>query len=376
MLIQNITILLIFIKIIFGYFLYTEKSLYKLSVLCIFYGSAMFFYLYGRIPNDITENYSFFSNILIISFLILTQAIFHLFYLLTNLIKNIKNTYKRAFSFASLLVISEILISYSMSIIYAKKVTLDFVFSNLGFAISLTPLTFFAKWGHVFILTFIFGLIVAFIIELKIQKKFLILVTFCFLSISFFNMNSFIKNEKEKKYPELERVLIKKEGARFIKNDFTKLYESKYDLIIDGDIIKEEGKTYNTSIFYDIKNDKKVVNYKAFLVPFGEYLPDSFGWIKYIYPDVYDKMKREHTYIPKEKNEVFIYNGKRIITLICSDAWSISTALKIKKQNADFVVLQRSDTAFNYSDVYDANVLLWKQVTYSFLETNILDVNR
>lgn len=128
MLIQNITILLIFIKIIFGYFLYTEKSLYKLSVLCIFYGSAMFFYLYGRIPNDITENYSFFSNILIISFLILTQAIFHLFYLLTNLIKNIKNTYKRAFSFASLLVISEILISYSMSIIYAKKSYTRFCF--------------------------------------------------------------------------------------------------------------------------------------------------------------------------------------------------------------------------------------------------------
>ncbi len=374
--IQNIAFLLILIKIIFVYFLYTEKSFYKLFFASIVYGYAMFFFLYGRIPNDITGNYSLFSNILIISFLILIQAIFHLSYLFTNFAKKMKKTYIKIFSFSILLVISELLISYGMSIVFAKRLALDFVFSNTGFALSFTPFVYFAKYTHVFILTFIFGLLIGSFLESKIQKKFLILITFCFFSITYFNMSNFLKREESKSYAELEKVLIKKEGARWIRNDFTKLYEKKYDLIIDGDIIKEEGKTYNTSIFYDIKNDKKVINYKSFLVPFGEYLPSTFSWIKYIYPDVYEKMKTEHTYTAKEKNEVFVYNDKKIITLICSDAWSPASTLKVKIQQPDFVILQRSDTAFNYSDVYDANILLWKPVAYNFLETNVLDVNR
>lgn len=374
--IQNIAILLILIKIIFVYFLYTEKSFYKLFFAAMIYGSSMFLFFYGRIPNDITGNHSLFSNIIIISFLILVQASFHTFYLITNFTKKIKNTYLKVFTFPTLLAISEFLIIYSMSIAFAKRLALDFVFSNTGFALSFTSFVYLAKWGHVFLLTFVFGLLISSLLELKIQKKFLILIVFCFLSVTYFNMNLFLKREEDKSYAELGKVLIKKEGARWIRNDFTKLYERKYDLIIDGDVIKEEGKTYNTSIFYDIKNDKKVINYKSFLVPFGEYLPSTFSWIKYIYPDVYDKMKTEHTYTVKDKNEVFVYNGKKIITLICSDAWSITSVRKVKIQKPDFVILQRSDTAFNYSDVYDANVLLWKPVLYSFLGTNVLDVNR
>lgn len=122
-----------------------------------------------------------------------------------------------------------------------------------------------------------------------------------------------------------------------------------------------------------MKNEKQYVVYKRFLMPFGEFFPSGFSFLKYINNDLYQNILKRRSYVSVDKNKIFEFDGKTFAILLCSDAWSPVTASKIKDQNPDYIILQRSERLFHDRSLYEANVLMWKSLLQNYFDTTIID---
>lgn len=184
---------------------------------------------------------------------------------------------------------------------------------------------------------------------------------------------SFYTSSEEEVNLQNDRILIREEDSRMVNFLNREELSQKYDLIVDGNTETAKNGMYNVSNIYDFKNGDQYIVYKRFLMPFGEFFPWGFSFLKYINPDLYQSILDRHNYISVDKNKVFEFGGKRFGVLICSDAWSPVTTSNIKDQNPDYVILQRRERLFHDRALYEANVLMWKRVLESYFDKPVID---
>ena len=294
----------------------------------------------------------------------------------------------------------------TLAIINTATFVPDYAFTNVGYALAYSPFIFMAKYVHVYGLTFILGLIIAALSEIETNKKnvniilkiyinkkyFKLLLFVLFFSSCFIFYKNDVYNQKviggdQSSRDRLEvmlsdsRVLVKKEDAGYIKilnknNVNTQEVLKSYDLLVDGETRMSRTGMYNVSHVYDNINGVEYTNYKRFLMPFGEYLPHFFYFLKYINSEMFEVITARHTYTSVDNNKVWTYDGKRYATLLCSDAWSPVSVRDIKKQNPDVVILQRSERLFKNRSIYIANVNMWKMVLVQYIGVPVVDVNK
>ncbi len=398
-----VTSLSILIKILFVYNLAVSKS-FKRSIIYSFIYSILFWsFLFSLLPLSKFETSSNFLDFVFILIIVLCFSVLHTVYAITFLSNNIfkkylshvkYNIFVKSFIFAFLLCVSELFISSLMSVFTNGSYTPDYAFVNVGYALSYSPFIYIAKYLHVYGLTFLLGIIIYLItnskskinyildlnplllstlkIKTKLNLKFKILhiLFFLFCSSFYFSQD---KNILEK-LPD--NILVKNEDARYVTSKNRDKLAKRYDLIVDGNTEYFDGNLYNVSHIYDNKNGIEYKNYKRFLMPFGEYMPSYFEFVKYFNADIYNSIKNRHTYTSVEnKNNVFSFDGKVYATLLCSDAWSPISTYKIKKQNPDILILQRREVLFHNSPIYQVNVNMWKNIMVRYMSVPVIDVN-
>ncbi|MDQ5957368.1 MAG: hypothetical protein QG614_343 [Patescibacteria group bacterium] len=377
------TVLLIVLKISFVYYLYNIKEGQKFSRIyrtSFIFGLLSWSFLYTMLPLDQIKEPNNILDFLFISIVIISLSLPNVFYaIVASAVSKLRfiNKYIKILIFAIYLAFAEFVISTSVALIMDKSLIPDYAFTNLGLALAHSPLAYFAKYGHVYILTFLLAAILAFISEFKNEnyRHISLLVLFIF-AISLYNNPSDLdyENSKVKAFNNPDKVLIGAEDSRIVNFSNYQELKSKYDLVVDGDTeVDDLGNMYNVSNIYDMKNEKQYVVYKRFLMPFGEFFPSGFSFLKYINNDLYQNILKRRSYVSVDKNKIFEFDGKTFAILLCSDAWSPVTASKIKDQNPDYIILQRSERLFHDRSLYEANVLMWKSLLQNYFDTTIID---
>ena len=377
-------ILLVSTKIIFIVSLCLACRLKKMLMLSYLYGVISLSYFFCVLPlTAYKENTSLLDFIFVLC-VALFYSIFYSLYSISTFVKNkiFINNKKinkicKVLIFSFLITIIELLISSVISIFTSGSILPDFAFTSIGFALSYSPIVFFAKYAHVYGLTFIMCVIVASILELNLNNKIKILLLSIFVLFCFININKKLDNYTQKSPND---IFITKEGESATKNKKIEDLKKEYALIVDS---VQEVKYFEDGIpvFYSLS---KVYNtedmsvhkiYKRFRMPFGEYWPWTFKFIKYINPEIYNIMLQTRNYASKDDNKIFTFNGNRYAVLLCSDAWSPISVNNIMRQNPDIIILQRSDDVFHSNPYFLAHIETWKRVLLAYTNVRIIDVN-
>ena len=377
-------ILLVSTKIIFIVSLCLACRLKKMLMLSYLYGVISLSYFFCVLPlTAYKENTSLLDFIFVLC-VALFYSIFYSLYSISTFVKNkiFINNKKinkicKVLIFSFLITIIELLISSVISIFTSGSILPDFAFTNIGFALSYSPLVFFAKYAHVYGLTFIVCIIVASILELNLSKKANVLLLSFFALTCFVNINK-ISDNYTQKIPN--SILITKEGVSATKSRKIDDLKKEYKLIISSEqgvkkYTENEKIFYSLSKIYNLENNSEYQVYKRFRMPFGEYWPWTFDFIKYINPEMYNIMLQTRNYASKDDNKVFTFEGNRYAILLCSDAWSPISVNNIMRQNPDIIILQRSDDVFHSNPYFLAHIEIWKRVLLAYTNVRIIDVN-
>lgn len=375
--------ILIAVKIIFTAILYSKNKFKNILITSYFYGVISLSYSFCVLPlNAYKETNTLLDFIFVLS-VILFYSTSYVLYSCATFVKNkikIKNNkmskVSKILAFSFLVVVAELAISSLTSIFTSGSMLPDYTFTNIGFALSYSPLIFFAKYAHVYGLTFILCLAVGTVTEIFHNKKIKFLILIIFTLLCFTNINKNLDN-----YTQVapKNMLIVGEGQFITKEKDVREIKKDYGLIIDStQEIKSIENTapvfYSASKVYNIQDNSTHKIYKRFRIPFGEYWPWAFNFIKYINPEIYNIMIRTRNYATKDDNEVFTFNNQRYAVLICSDAWSPISVKKIMEQNPDTIILQRSDDIFHSNQYFLAHLELWKRVLLTYTGVNIIDI--
>lgn len=248
----------------------------------------------------------------------------------------------------------------------SNNLIFDFSTIGTGYALAFTPFSkVLSYYGHVFILTSVLAFIIALVNEYRVKYSIILLYMFC---IIFYKQNDEMNNTP--------KLMILPEGVTHEKiNTNLDYIKSNYDYLIEGGEIIEADKKYNISKYYDFKKNITRINYKYFLFPLGEYIPLSALPYKYAMENNIGNIKLKIYSSKNENNLISIYDKKALV-LLCADAWSYKSVSRFKdlRRDIDYVIVQRSDAIFNNSNLYRAQVELYKHVLSDYFRKPIIDI--
>lgn len=373
------TILIIFTKLIFVYLLSKEKRLVLIYFYSLLYTTFSWSWiLLVDIGNYVNGDklYTWFSYALFL----LAAFFLSFFYCLVLLHHRFKKHYLNSIIFAFLLVVIEILTSLILNVLLLPEgyningifSLLNFNFANLGYSLIYTPVSHLSYYGYVYVLTFILGLMIKFF---KIDSFVKFFISIAILSlVSCYSLYFDLKSYDNNYY----KFYILPEDSNYITPSLLSNNKTlnNFDYVIDGiTSISPRDKTqlYNQTLILNTETGGIQYDSKYFLMPVVEYVPKIFKVLLSILDN--DQFKRRE-YISQDTQKIILnYNNKRLGFLICSDAWSIYSALKLKNK-VDVIILQRREVAFHNSNFYKANSFFWRKNLKEFLGVDIIDVVR
>jgi apolipoprotein N-acyltransferase len=325
------------------------------------------------------------------------------------------------FLFSSLLVLAEVVRSIIFSTLFMGNggtVGLHWTAGTVGNALSSTPFIEYAYFGGTYILTCIVGILVYSCASNALFKKMYLYgvgITILLIGIHIYVpvhtpkeevfvsviTTDFPTPKKDsnwnkvfaQQFIELYRltnsipmytsdILVYPEGANYtkffiqnIKEEMSTRFGSA--LFIDGDTTVKDTKLVNTTLFYQADIGPLATREKVFIFPFNEYLPKVFEKIfrLFVRGEYLDAYVRDHTFTPGEVEDLYLYKGIRIGTIICSEILSFGTLSKLHKQYPDIVFYQSRLGVFHKSVLFEAHLRSFSKVAAAQLRTPFISSN-
>lgn len=272
----------------------------------------------------------------------------------------------KVLTFALLVTVIEMLISLVIGFILIRNFDdplFDFGEGATGYALAFTPFSkLLSPYGYIYILTFVTSLLIAIINEYKIKYGLVFLYLFCIL---------FYKKHENITFSD--KMIILPENIKYSSTTDLSYPKNKYDYIIEGDEITSDGKIYNISRVYDFKNNTQHITYKYSLFPMGEYIPYSATLYETLWKDKLTSLKSRQLE-SRNENKIIEIDGKKVLILLCSDAWTYKSISRFNGQKIDYIIIQRNDRVFSKNPLYPAQIDLYRKVLGDYFKVPIIDI--
>lgn len=314
------------------------------------------------------------------------------------------------------IVLSEILRALSLSLLYSgnnTNIDLHWQAGTIGNALSSTPLIEFSYLGGAFGLTYLLSYLLCLCLMWQKLRKgplFILPVLAIYAYIHFFvpvngpgkattvslietdfndenpqehpqgkvfmDRHELVDEQVGKVLPYFPDIIVFPEDTRYLAYDGngSNIRQSTREmLVVDGGLAKDGDDYFNSSFFYDTKDATVFGRGKAFLFPFGEYIPHvPLSLLSYfVTPEDLHKYLSRPVYSPGKNPSLYTFNGINVGTLICSEILSYDIIDDLATQKPDIVFHQSSLSSFHKSPLIEMQLISFTKVAAAQMRTPI-----